>query len=267
MTFEEIDLLVRRANPVPDPRVLEPLPSTDDEEDVRRGTTMQIQDLKSTAETQHRADARFPSGRVTLVAAAALVLAVALVAISAGTGGDGGTDTAGVPTVSPVAVADSFVDRLAEYDVVEAMSFLTADSLATHDGLASELRWREASGFQWSFDRCREVGGGSDHAIVRCPFAYQGLRSDALGLGPYEGGSYRIVIRDGRVDGFTEQLEFQENDFNDEVWEPFYEWLLATHPDDVAVMYSNDSAEGYSTTDESIALWERRTREYVDAAR
>lgn len=270
MTFEEIDRLVRRANPVPDPSVLEPLSTTDeaDEDDVRRGTAMQIQDLSSTAEVQRRADARFPSGRFAIVAAAAAVIVVALVAVSASTGSDDdGSDAAAMPTVAPTALADSFVANLAEHDAAGAMSYLTADSAAAHDDLARDLRWAEATGFEQSFDGCREVGGGSDHTIVRCSFAYHGLRSAELGLGPYEGSSYRIVVRDGRIDGFVEQLEFEENGFNVEVWEPFYEWLLANHRGDVSVMFTDDSAEAHSNTDESIALWERRSQEYVEAAR
>jgi hypothetical protein len=74
-------------------------------------------------------------------------------------------------------------------------------------------------------------------------------------------------VRDGRIDGFTEQIEYRENGFNDEVWEPFLQWLIANHPDEVSIMYTDASASRHSTTDESIALWERRSREYVDAAR
>ncbi len=266
MTFEEIDQLVRRANPVPDPSLLRSSSSTV-EDDVRRGTGMQVQELNSTAEIQRRANGRFPSGRFAIVAAAAVVIVIALVGVSSSTGGDDDTDAAAVPTVAPTELADSFVASLAEYDAVEATSYLTAASRSTHDDLPSELRSRAATGFEMFFDRCREVGGGSDHTIVRCPFAYHGLRSEELGFEPYEGSTYRIVVRDGRIDGFSEKLEFELNRFSVEVWEPFHEWLLATHPDDVAVMYTDESAEDRSTTDESNALWERRTREYVETVR
>jgi hypothetical protein len=278
MTFEEIDLLVRRANPVPDPSVLAPLPSAG-EDDVRGGTAMQIEDLDSTASIQRRPGGRLPSGLVA-IAAAALVIVVALVAVSAITGGDDSIDTAAAG-MSPAAVADAFVASLADYDAAEAMSYLSDDELSEAAGvagrlhygpgavgLAGDLRWREVTGFQWFFDPCEEVDGDSDsdQSTLRCPFAYHGIRSEEQGHEPYEGSTYRIVVRDGRIYGFTEQLEWNGNGFNDEVYLPFLQWLRANHPDDVSVMFTAGGSV-HRTTDESIDLWERRSREYVDATR
>lgn len=271
MTFEEIDLLVRRANPVPDLGAPGALPSTgeDEHERARRGTTMQIQDLSSSTAIQHRTGGRFSSGRLPIIAAAAVV-AVALVAAVWATGdGEDGIDAAGAPPLTPTAVADSFVASLAGYDTVGAVSHLSAVSLNAAGGrvgVLRDLRWREASGFQWSFDACREVGGGTDHTIVRCPFAFHGIRSAELGLGPFEGSSYRIVVRHGRIDGFAEQLDLEDNGFNVAVWEPFHDWLVANHPGDVSAMFTDDAASSPRTTDESISLWEARSREYVEAA-
>jgi hypothetical protein len=280
MTFEEIDLLVRRANPVPVRSVPAPLPSAG-EDHVRGGTAMQIEDLDSTASIQRRPGGRLPSGPIA-VAAAALVIVVALVAVSTITGGDDSSDTA-APDMSPAAVADAFVASLADYDAAEALSYLRDDGLAEAAGaagrlhygpgavgLASDLRWREVTGFQWFFDPCEEVDGdsGSDHSTLRCPFAYHGIHSEEQGHEPYEGSTYRIVVRDGRIHGFTEQIDCLGNGFNDEVWVPFLQWLVANHPDDVSVMYPDGrGASRHSTTDESIDLWERRSREYVDATR
>jgi hypothetical protein len=279
MTFEEIDLLVRRANPVPDPSVLAPLPSAG-EDDVRGGTAMQIEDLDSTGSIQRRPGGRFPSGPVAVVAAA-LVIVVALAAVSAITGGDDSSDTAAAG-MSPAAVADAFVASLADYDAAEAMSYLSDDELTVVAGaagrlhygpgavgLAGDLRWREVTGFQWFFDPCEEVDGdsGSDQSTLRCPFAYHGIHSEEQGHEPYEGSTYRIVVRDGRIYGFTEQIEYLDNGFSDEVWTPFVRWLIANHPDDVSVMYTDAGASVHRTTDESIDLWERRSREYVDATR
>jgi hypothetical protein len=281
MTFEEIDLLVRRANPVPDPSELGSRPSADEDDD-RRGTVMQVQDLSSTravdssgevnstTEIQHGSGPRFPGGWVAV--AAALVVVVALVGVSISTGdddGNEGNDAAAVPTVSPAALADAFVARLADHDAPGAMSYLTANALVEAGGpvgLASEMRWRAASGFQLFFDRCREVGGSDESTVVRCPYAYDGIGSGEQGFEPYEGSSYRISVRRGWIDGFDDQVEFNENGFDADVWEPFYRWLLANHPDDVARMYVDgpDEATTPSTTDEAIALWERRSREYVE---
>ena len=42
--------------------------------------------------------------------------------------------------------------------------------------------------------------------------------------------------------------------------ETFHWWMSANHPDDVAVMYDGSEPR---ISEESIPLWEQRTREYV----
>lgn len=267
MNFEEIDRLVRGANPVPDPIQLGSASPTTGTSHERWSTTMQIQDLSDTTAIRRRAGDGWRMPKL-VGAAAALLVVVALVASSAISGDDDGTAPPAATAASPVDLADSFLTAFAAGDARQAASHLGPDALAESggvDGLRQELRWREASGWQWLFDPCEPVGDGAARTILRCPFSYHGVRSNERGLPPFEGSSYRIVVgAEGQITSFTETIEYQDNDFNDLVWEPFYEWLTANHPDDVDVMYT-DTGSGYSVTDESIALWERRSREYVSA--
>ena len=47
------------------------------------------------------------------------------------------------------------------------------------------------------------------------------------------------------------------------MWVPFHDWIKAEHPEDVLVMYTDDSAGDRRFTEEALQLWEQRTQEYV----
>jgi hypothetical protein len=49
------------------------------------------------------------------------------------------------------------------------------------------------------------------------------------------------------------------------MWEPFADWVFAAHPEDLKVMYTGGGTE-VRLTEESIRLWEQRSREYADGA-
>jgi hypothetical protein len=60
------------------------------------------------------------------------------------------------------------------------------------------------------------------------------------------------------------EIETDANGFSVQVWEPFALWVSAAYPEDAAIMYTDSSMSDYRLTDESIALWEQHTHEYVD---
>lgn len=49
-----------------------------------------------------------------------------------------------------------------------------------------------------------------------------------------------------------------------QIWEPFARWVSRNHPEDVAVMYQDETQSLERFTEESIRLWERYTRDYVE---
>ena len=61
----------------------------------------------------------------------------------------------------------------------------------------------------------------SETATFRCPYVFEGLGSKELGLGPYNGSTYVISVRDGAVIGAVDQFAFANNGYAIEVWEPF----------------------------------------------
>jgi alpha-acetolactate decarboxylase len=87
-------------------------------------------------------------------------------------------------------------------------------------------------------------------------------RSGELGLGPFGGGSFELVVRDGKIVNASQYWEIEK--FSPQVWEPFAKWVSTAHAEDAAVMYTAESHTNVRLTEESIRLWELRTREYVE---
>jgi hypothetical protein len=176
---------------------------------------------------------------------------------------------AAAPTESETAAAN-FLAAYAAYDADAAGALLAAD--ADLSGLWNPtdwrlgLQWMQAVGLRLMVSRCADRVTSSTVVVVRCPFKYHGLRSDELGLGPYDGSYVDVTVGDGKVVSMTTQWVYRENDHVAEVQEPFYAWVSAAHPDDVAAMYIDETARHERITPDSILLWEQRTREYVQVA-
>jgi hypothetical protein len=160
-------------------------------------------------------------------------------------------------------VATGFVEAYGAFDVEQAMTYLADDAtiavLGAQDDLRLLVSWLEATGYQQIVDPCEGVGNSSSGSI-RCTFAFHALRSGELGRGPFGGSSFDLVVRDGKIVHASQSWEIEK--FSPQVWEPFANWVSTVHPKDAAVMYQDDSRSGVRLTQESIRLWELRTREY-----
>ena len=51
-------------------------------------------------------------------------------------------------------------------------------------------------------------------------------------------------------------LEIEE--FGPQMWDPFADWVATNHPEDVAVMYEDETQSLERVTEESIRLWEQQ---------
>jgi len=162
-------------------------------------------------------------------------------------------------------VATGFVEAYGAFDVEQAMTYLADDATIAVLGAQDDLRllssWLEATGYQQIVDPCEGVGNSASGSI-RCTFAFHALRSGELGRGPFGGSSFDLVVRDGKIVHASQDWEIEK--FSPQVWEPFANWVSTVHPKDAAVMYQDDSHSGVRLTEESIRLWELRTREYVE---
>lgn len=165
-----------------------------------------------------------------------------------------------------VDTATAFVQAFGSFDVEGAADLLAPQANLSsfewdgEDWLASN-RLQEAQGFKLLLNSCDLVGVSSSSTIVSCPFDFHSLRSDEVGLGPFTGSSFDVSLEDGMVSRASINLNIDE--FGVQMWQPFGEWLAETYPDDVAVMYTNSGQSLERLNEESIALWEQRTREYV----
>jgi hypothetical protein len=192
------------------------------------------------------------------------------------------------PTVNPAdeaaeEVARGFLDAYAAFDAQEAMTYVADDAdlrnliddsyqvPANAEGLSLRLSLLQAMGYELMVTSCEAAPIGSDTSVV-CDSVFHLLRSDQIGRGPFSNNSFVFTVRDGAIvrAGFDpEPLD----EFDRQMWEPFAEWVSSTYPKDAAVMYLNGprsfaapfSAARFSL--ESIRLWERHTREYVETRR
>lgn len=183
---------------------------------------------------------------------------------------------------APVAeeVATSFVEAVGASDAEQAISYLGDDadislmisSVGAQgvEGTLGELRLLlslfEATGYKQMLDSCEELGSSVSSSAtgtsLSCTFNYHNFRSDEIGRGPFSGSSFSLTVRDGEI--VQARMDFGIEEFGPQMWEPFAGWVSKAYPEDAAVMYSDETHSGVRLTEESIGLWERHTRGYVE---
>jgi hypothetical protein len=162
-------------------------------------------------------------------------------------------------------VATSFLEAFGTFDVEQARTYLadeaTIASMTEHDDLGLLISYLEATGYKQILDSCAGVGN-SDSGSVRCTFDFHGLRSGEIGRGPFGGSSFELFVHDGKI--VRAKQDWGTEKFSPQMWEPFAGWVSTAHPKDAAVMYTDESHSNVRLTEESVRLWDARTREYVE---
>ena len=200
MTIEQIDRMVREANPVPDLRALEPVDLSDLRFTQQRSEDVQTQDKIDLDREPDRGNRGLWIG----VAAAVLVLIGALIYFQ---GREEAPVVTQVPDSEAAAIATAFVEALTPFDIERMTSLLTPSALAegwdSADGLRREIAFSQAQGQKVLLDSCQETGSSPSGATVRCDYAYHAIRSDEIGLGPFGGNYFDLTIADGKIVSFT----------------------------------------------------------------
>ena len=161
----------------------------------------------------------------------------------------------------------------------QAISYLAADAdvsgvIASGDatgveGTLEEFRLfnslMEAHGYKQILNGCEELGNSASGTRLHCVHDFHLLRSDEIGLGPFSGSYFDLTVRDGEI--VRASMYWAVGEFSEQLWEPFASWVSTAYPEDAAVMYQDGTQSGARLTEESIALWEQRSREYVAVAR
>jgi len=254
MTLDQIDQMVRKANPVPDLKVLEPVDASVLVLDQQRRTEMQTHDRVVVDQGKEKA------GRGLLIGIAAVAAIVVGVLVLFQPFDD--APVAG----QPAEIATAFVEAYGAFDMARAASYLAADADLSRLEAGVEdwhlgIRWLEATGFKVLLDSCEEEIG-SPPGTVRCLFAFHAIRSDEIGLGPFGDSRFDFRILDGEI--VSASMIWNIEEFGPQVWEPLAVWVAETYPDDVTIMYTGSPQTMQRFTDEAVALWEQRSREYVD---
>ena len=217
--------------------------------------------------------------------AVAGVTALVLVACGGDDTGDAGGQNATTPASEPSAVspvdakaqeiATGFVEAFGAFDADRAISYLADDAdilplmteigIQDAEGSLDEFRllisMGQAMGSKLTLDSCEEMESSASSTEVRCTFDVHSLGSDEIGLGPYYGNYFALAVRDGEIVRASQTRNY--SDIYGELWRPFATWVATNYPDDVEVMYQ-PGGHGERLTRESIRLWERHRREYVD---
>jgi hypothetical protein len=181
------------------------------------------------------------------------------------------SSTTTVAPESATETADAFLAAYGAFDTDRALSYLTEDAVATGSGSAGEWgsedafrleqAMEEAQGVEQMFKGCEEQGETAEGTAVRCDFDLHAFRSEEAGLGPFTDNWWDLVVRDGKVASAGVTWSFLTNGFSDDVWVPFQSWVASTYPQDLGVMYVGGFV---AVNEESIALWEQRTKEWAE---
>jgi hypothetical protein len=201
--------------------------------------------------------------------AVAAAIGVAAVAVILAARPEDNTITTGNPAgPTPEEVATGFVEAYGAFDTDRVMSYLADDTSISDlawggdvDQFRLVLSLHEAQGQKRTLDSCEEVDSSASVTNLRCTFDFHSLRSDEIGLGPFSGSYFELIVRDGEIAHVSEYLEIEE--FSPQMWEPFADWVYEAYPEDAAVMYEEPRTLE-RLTEESIQLWERHTRGYVE---
>ena len=208
--------------------------------------------------------------------AIAAAIGVAAVAVILGTRqGPEVTDVGTDVTPSPEEVATGFVEAYGALDADRAVSYLASDADVSSfvgwlgeqggEGPSEEFRLAfsllAAQGYSHTLESCEERIRSAEVTNLRCTYDFHWLRSDEIGRGPYGGSYVDLIVAEGEI--VHASLHFEIGEVGPQMWAPFADWVARTHPDDVAVMYEDETQSLERFTEASIRLWERHTRGYV----
>lgn len=239
--------------------------------------------LIDTEPTPTRPPSRHRRLIMTAAAAAAVVaIVVGALVLAARDGNKPQVPAATSTTVAPVTpaaageqTARGFLDAYAAFDPDRAITYLADDADITQmmtsmgttgvEGTREEFRTLisllEAQGYKQMLNSCEELNRPAVGTRLRCRFDFHLIRSDEIGLGPFNGSYFDLTVRDGEI--VQASTHWGTEEFSPQMWEPFATWVSAAYPDDAAVMYADETQTGAQLTGESILLWEQHSRSYV----
>lgn len=225
----------------------------------RTDTQTELLELNATVEERSRRDRRRWAAGGALAAAAALVVGFSLWP------GDGNDDPQ--PADEPdqqtaERIADGFVEAVAAGDVATAESYVAPGAMPwpgwrkqiSEDGVLAPVYLPRP---------CEAAFTSEAGTRVTCPFDYHLLRSEELGMRPFAGNEFTVMVDGGKVVSADEFRDWFDNG-QSILFEELGAWVRQHHPGDWAAM--NIPGDGTLAEQRRAArLWEQHTQEYVDA--
>ncbi len=241
-------------------------------------TTKQMDpDLDSWKDQERRQRQNRQRRKFGALAVAAAIGVAALVLIMLTRPGDSGPPVTSVSTAPPVEdpsaiqVTTGFVEAYGTFDAQGAIGYLADGANVEVTGGAFgvgttlkqwplNLSWWKATGYKQTLRSCQVTGVSSLGTNVRCTLDYSNFGSDQIGLAPFKGSYWDLLVLDGKIVYGSQYCEIAK--FSPQMWEPFARWVSTTYPKDAEVMYANNLSD-FRLTPKSIELWGRHTKEYV----
>ncbi len=162
--------------------------------------------------------------------------------------------------------ATQFLEAFGAFDAQAAGAYLadgaSTERIVTEDvqDYTEAIELYQALGYRQELGACQQVNATATALSVQCPFSYDLMGSQDMGLGPFEGSRFVVTV-DSATGKITQVVNvWNDTNFMREVGTPFIDWVTATYPDAEAVMSVNGSP---ALTSESLALWALYRDEYV----
>ena len=171
------------------------------------------------------------------------------------------------PALDAERIATGFLDAWVAHDADEAVAYLSDAAITEMWGsperLRAEFAMLEALGSDLTITGCEPGDDPTSGASLRCTYDHHVLGSEEIGLLPFTDGHWDLTIRDGTIDSVVQAgLSETYAEFSQRFSVPFFHWIRNVHPADVPSMYEGSV---WRLTDESVRLWERHTREFVES--
>jgi hypothetical protein len=172
-------------------------------------------------------------------------------------------------TTADEEIARGFLDAFVAGDADQAGTYITDSAIAEFWGSTEEFRgevaWNAATETEMMINDCEpQAEDPAAGTTLRCGYDLHLMGSDNLGIGPYVDNYWDITIRDGEIVAAAyESPSFGQ--WNTEMWLPFQLWIKAEHPDDVLVLYTDDTQGARRFTEDALQAWEQRIQDYEQA--
>ena len=276
ITEEHVERLFDRANPVPDPELL-------DLEQIGAARHLATFEQRSSEVTQldtRPTESKEPKrGRFVLAmgTAAAILIAAVLVLTQSDETPPPATQPTPTTIAAPVttapqgdevalATAEEFMMARDSWDGEGIRALLSDDATIVGTEFAEVIDeypaladYERAVGARFLDHECLVSSPG----LIRCTYLLENKLTQAAGAGPFVGNSFMLEFEDGMIQRINHIFGAPTSMA---VVEEFTAWLGANYPDDVSVMYVASASGGdqfASITPESIALWETHVEEYL----